>query len=102
MSTASASYNFGSELAHEEYGHAAPLMPLRTRDLQAMIELFQLKDIEAIERDILQNLVLSCPEPYWEDQVFGFLKEYLQTMIDIIKGGHGFPHPPLIHSSALY
>ncbi len=77
MSAGSALYNFSNELAHEEEGHAAPLSPLRTRDLQALIELFQLKDIEAIEQDILQNLVLRCPEPYWEDQVFGFLKEYL-------------------------
>lgn len=76
MSVASAD-NFNSELAHEGYGYAAPLSPLRTRDLQTMIELFQLKDIEAIERDILQNLVLRCPEPYWEDRVFGFLREYL-------------------------
>ena len=77
MSVASAPYNSGSELVHEGYGHAVPLSPLRDRDLQAMIELFQLKDIEAIERDTLQNLVLRYPEPYWEDQVFGFLKEYL-------------------------
>ena len=77
FAASASSTSFCSELIPEEYGHAAPLSPLRARDLQAMVELFQLKEIEAIERDILQNLVLRCPEPYWEDQVFGFLKEYL-------------------------
>jgi hypothetical protein len=65
------------ELAYEGFSHAAPLSPLRARDLQAMVELFQMKEIEAIEHDILQNLILRCPEPYWEDLAFGFLKEYL-------------------------
>jgi hypothetical protein len=76
MSAIPAPYDTSSsiELAYEGFSHAAPL---RARDLQAMVELFQMKDIEAIERDILQNLILRCPEPYWEDPVFGFLKEYL-------------------------
>jgi hypothetical protein len=57
--------------------HAAPLAPLRDRDLKAMLELFQVKEMEAIERDIVQNLVLRYPEPCWEDEVFDFLKEFL-------------------------
>jgi hypothetical protein len=57
--------------------HAAPLSPLRSRDLKAMVELFHLSDIEVIEQDIIQTLVLRYPEPCWEDQVFDFLKEYL-------------------------
>jgi hypothetical protein len=61
----------------EASGHAAPLSPLRNRDLKAMMELFQLNEIEAIEQDILQNLVLRYPEPCWEDHVFDFLKEFL-------------------------
>jgi hypothetical protein len=70
MSAASTSYKFTGELAHAGYGHAAPLLPLRDRDLRAMIELFQLQEIEAIEQDILQNLLRRCPEPYWEDTSF--------------------------------
>jgi hypothetical protein len=78
MSTALALYSsFSYELDHEGSSHAAPLSPLRAQDRQAMIDLFQLKNIEAIEQDILQNLALRCPEPYWDDQAFGFLKEYL-------------------------
>jgi hypothetical protein len=74
---APADTSIGVELAYEGFSHAAPLSPLRARDWQAMTELFQLREIEAIERDILQSLVLRCPEPYWEDPAFGFLKEYL-------------------------
>jgi hypothetical protein len=79
MAAASVPYNSlgSSEPAYEISEHAAPLSPLRDRDLKAMIELFQLNEIEAIERDIIQTLVLRYPEPCWEDQVFGFLKEFL-------------------------
>jgi hypothetical protein len=82
MSVAPLSYDpMSSEpnegLEYEVPEHAAPLSPLRDRDLKAMIELFQLSEIEAIERDIIQNLVLRYPEPCWEDHVFDFLKEFL-------------------------
>jgi hypothetical protein len=79
MAAAPVPYNPPSSIepAYEIAEHAAPLSPLRDRDLKAMIELFQLNEIESIERDIIQTLVLRYPEPCWEDQVFGFLKEFL-------------------------
>lgn len=54
--------------------HAAPLMPLRERDVQALVELFQQDEIAAIEADILRNLLWRYPEPYWDD----FESELLQ------------------------
>lgn len=54
-------------------GHAAPLMPLRARDLQALIELFHQDEIEAIEADILENLLRRSPEPHWEAPSSDFL-----------------------------
>ncbi len=47
--------------------HASPLMPLRTRDLQALTELFQQDEIESIEADIMDNLLRRSPTPHWED-----------------------------------
>lgn len=47
--------------------HAAPLMPLRARDLQALIDLFQHDEIEAIEADIIHNLLKRRPTPQWEE-----------------------------------
>lgn len=47
--------------------HASPLMPLRTRDLQALHELFQQDEIEVIEADIAANLLKRSPTPDWED-----------------------------------
>jgi hypothetical protein len=65
-------------LPHSElYGHADPLMPLRQRDEQVLMDLFKQEDIEAIEADIAINLLWRCPEPCWEDNPFEFLREYL-------------------------
>lgn len=51
--------------------------PFRQRDQQVMIELFHQEGIEAIEEDIVCNLLWRCPEPCWEDDPFEFLQEYL-------------------------
>ena len=56
---------------------AAPLSPLRERDLTALSELFLRDDIYAIEADVKQRLLSLLPEPCWEDDVFDFLKEFL-------------------------
>lgn len=56
---------------------AAPLSPLRERDLTALSEFFLRDDMPAIEADINQRLLLLLPEPCWEDEVFDFLKEFL-------------------------
>lgn len=47
--------------------HASPLMPLRTRDLQALTDLFHHDDIAVIEADIVDNLLKRSPTPAWED-----------------------------------
>lgn len=54
-------------LARITQEHASPLLPMRARDMQALIELFQQDEIAAIEADILQNLRQRSPELYWED-----------------------------------
>lgn len=58
---------------------AAPLSPLRERDVQALAELFLRDDIYAIEKDVSQRLLTLLPEPCWEDDVFAFLGEFLQV-----------------------
>jgi len=58
-------------------GHAAPLMPIRSRDVEAMSELFDIQDIAEIECDINHNLTRRYPEPSWDDEVFSFLSHFL-------------------------
>ena len=53
------------------------VIPLRQRDEQVLIELFRQEGIEAIEEDIVCNLLCRHPEPCWEDDPFEFLREYL-------------------------
>ena len=52
-------------------------LPLRDRDEQVLLELFDHEGIEAIEEDIVRNLLNRCPEPFWEDSSFEFLRDYL-------------------------
>ena len=59
------------------FNHAAPLTPMRERDLEALAEMFELQDDDEIEADIIQYLHLLCPEPCWEEDSFEFLREYL-------------------------
>lgn len=56
---------------------AAPLSPLRERDLAALSEFFRRDDMATIEADLSQRLISLLPEPCWEDEVFDFLKEFL-------------------------
>jgi hypothetical protein len=56
---------------------AAPLSPLRTRDLTVLSEFFLRDDMSVIEADISQRLISLLPEPCWEDEVSSFLKELL-------------------------
>ena len=61
----------------ESGSFAAPLAPLRARDIQALSELFLRNDIAAIEADVSQRLLALLPEPCWEDDIFAFLGEFL-------------------------
>lgn len=60
-----------------DLSHAAPLMPLRDRDLKALDGWFDLEEIAEIEADIAHNLSRLFPEPCWEDNPFDFLAEFL-------------------------
>ncbi len=56
--------------------HAAPLSPLRDRDLVALGEFFDRDDLSSLEQDVKRHLLRLFPEPCWEDAL-SFLKEYL-------------------------
>jgi hypothetical protein len=58
---------------------AEPLSPLRERDFKALSDFFLRDDIYAIEADVKQRLLSLLPEPCWEENVFDFLQEFLQT-----------------------
>ncbi|HEY9859796.1 MAG TPA: hypothetical protein V6D16_09835, partial [Candidatus Obscuribacterales bacterium] len=57
--------------------YAAPLAPMRERDLTALGGLFEREDIHDIETDIIRNLLTRWPEPCWDDEPFEFLQEFL-------------------------
>ena len=59
------------------FSYAAPLMPLRERDINAMEALFDRNDSDDIEAEINNALLWLLPEPCWEDSPFDFLHEYL-------------------------
>ncbi len=56
---------------------AAPLSPLRDRDLSALSALFLTDKMGAIEADVVQLLIRLQPEPCWEDDPFAFLQDFL-------------------------
>ncbi len=56
--------------------HAAPLSPLRNRDLVALDEFFDRSDMPDLEQDINRHLLRLFPEPCWVDDL-SFLKEHL-------------------------
>lgn len=58
-------------------GPAAPLMPLRERDVKALAGFFEPTDMAEIEADIVHNLIWLWPEPCWEEDPYAFLREYL-------------------------
>lgn len=57
--------------------HAAPLSPLRDRDVLALSEWFQREDMGTIEADVAHCLLVLLPAPCWEDDPFEFLNEFL-------------------------
>ena len=60
-----------------ELEHAAPLMPLRERDLQMLSDYFDHDHIQEIEADVIRNLLIRWPEPCWEDEPLDFVRDYL-------------------------
>lgn len=71
--------NFGALpfIGGDIYSGAAPLVPLRSRDLAVLEDLFQQEKIDEVESEILRILLFLHPEPCWEDDPLDFLKEYL-------------------------
>lgn len=57
--------------------YAPPLMPLKDRDLEALVSTFEQEDIQEIESDIALNLQTRLPEPCWEDNPIEFLQDFL-------------------------
>lgn len=57
--------------------YAPAITSLEERDWKAMTELFDREDSDEIEADIRSNLLLMIPEPFWGDDPFAFLREYL-------------------------
>lgn len=58
--------------------HAAPLAPLRDRDLLALQDWFQPLDMAMIEVDIVAMLRRLVPEPAWEEDTWlELLHEFL-------------------------
>ncbi|XHX79572.1 MAG: hypothetical protein RBJ76_06555 [Stenomitos frigidus ULC029] len=57
--------------------YAAPLSPLRERDILALSALFQSDDIYTIEADVNHRLLSLLPEPCWDDDALTFLNEFL-------------------------
>ena len=58
-------------------GAAEPLSALKERDTQALAELFEDEEIEAIQADVLLCLSFLSPAPCWDEQAFEFLKDFL-------------------------
>ena len=57
--------------------YAAPLAPMRERDLTALGSLFEREDIHDVETDIIRSLLTRWPEPCWDDDPFEFLQDFL-------------------------
>jgi hypothetical protein len=56
---------------------AAPLSPMRDRDLTVMLSWFDREDMSELEKDVNHHLLLLFPEPYWEEDDWAFLQGYL-------------------------
>jgi|GEM_PF-1942486 len=63
--------------SNDALSHAAPLAPLRERDVDALANWFGRDDMGAIEADIAHCLLVLWPAPCWEDNPFGFLEEFM-------------------------
>ncbi|HTL89870.1 MAG TPA: hypothetical protein VL134_10750 [Leptolyngbya sp.] len=58
------------------FDHAAPLSPLRDRDLEIMAGWFDFVDMAEVEQDVNHQLSLLYPEPPWEESL-DFLRGHL-------------------------
>jgi hypothetical protein len=56
---------------------AAPISPMRDRDLVVMLSWFESEDMAEVEKDVNYHLLLLFPEPYWEEDDWAFLYHYL-------------------------
>lgn len=56
---------------------AAPLSPMRDRDLVAMQSWFDDENMPEVEKDVNYRLLLLFPEPYWEEDDWAFLHNFL-------------------------
>ncbi|MCY7393489.1 MAG: hypothetical protein LH647_18935 [Leptolyngbyaceae cyanobacterium CAN_BIN12] len=65
------------DIAQPVGNFAAPLSPLRERDLAALSALFSTDTMSAIEADVAQLLIRLQPEPCWEDDPFAFLQNFV-------------------------
>jgi hypothetical protein len=52
------------------WDHAAPISPLRERDLWELQQWFDRADMPALESDLLNGLRFLAPEPAWEELIF--------------------------------
>jgi hypothetical protein len=59
------------------WDHAAPIDPLRERDLKELYGWFERTDMTDVEDDITHRLRLLPPEPFWDDPDWRFLREFL-------------------------
>lgn len=57
--------------------YASPLSPLRSRDIQALLEIFTHDQLTEIEADVQQYLRRLHPEPCWEVEPYEFLKGFI-------------------------
>ncbi|WP_199322060.1 hypothetical protein [Leptolyngbya sp. FACHB-321] len=62
--------------------YAAPLSPLRERDILALAALFQRDDMYAIEADVKHKLLSLLPEPCWDDDTFAFLGSSFSSRVE--------------------
>jgi hypothetical protein len=62
----------------EPFDHAAPISPLREKDLEIMSGWFDRVDMTEVEQDVEYHLALLYPEPPWEDRLdLNFLDGHL-------------------------
>lgn len=57
--------------------HAAPLSPMRDRDVTELSDLFDRDDMHDLEQDVNHHLIRLFPEPCWEENGLAFLQEHL-------------------------
>ena len=50
-----------------EWTSAAPIAPLRDRDLLQLTRWFAREDMPDVEEDINKTLIYLFPEPYWDE-----------------------------------